>query len=90
MSRVMVPQPMTETMARALRLNALRDVLDDARWWSAAELAERFGMTVRTMQRDLGALETMGYGLEVKRSEEARSGNAPRYRLMRRQRSDAA
>lgn len=88
MSRLFVAQEMTQHINRAQRLIALRDVLAEPVWRSAADLAERFGVTTRTMQRDLGALEALGYALEVVQGEG--TGNQPRYRLMKRSRSDAA
>ncbi|MGI5211847.1 helix-turn-helix transcriptional regulator [Plantactinospora sp. CA-290183] len=49
---------MLETSARLLRLLSL---LQTHRDWSGAELAERLGVTTRTVRRDVGRLRELGY-----------------------------
>ncbi|QIS03591.1 WYL domain-containing protein [Nocardia brasiliensis] len=49
---------MTETAARLLQLLSL---LQTRREWSGPELAERLGVTVRTVRRDIERLRELGY-----------------------------
>ena len=51
-----------ETSARLLRLLAL---LQMRREWTGAELAERLGVDVRTVRRDIAKLRTLGYPVEA-------------------------
>ncbi|MBV2366609.1 HTH domain-containing protein [Streptomonospora sp. NEAU-YY374] len=62
---------MLETSARLLRLLSL---LQAHRDWSGPELAERLGVTPRTVRRDVERLRALGYPVH------ARAG-APGYRL---------
>lgn len=49
---------MADTSRRLLRLLSL---LQTCREWSGAELAERLGVTTRTIRRDIGRLRDLGY-----------------------------
>jgi predicted DNA-binding transcriptional regulator YafY len=49
---------MLETSARLLRLLSL---LQTHRDWSGAELADRLGVTTRTVRRDVERLRELGY-----------------------------
>src|SRR3977135_2842178 len=49
---------MLETPARLLRLLPLLQLHRD---WSGAELADRLGVTTRTVRRDVGRLRELGY-----------------------------
>jgi len=60
------------TSARLLRLLSL---LQAHREWSGAELAERLGVTPRTVRRDVGRLRTLGYPVH------STTGTAGGYRL---------
>jgi predicted DNA-binding transcriptional regulator YafY len=60
------------TPARLLRLLSL---LQTRREWSGAELAERLGVTDRTVRRDIGRLRELGYPVE------GTTGTAGGYRL---------
>ncbi|GAA3167441.1 helix-turn-helix transcriptional regulator [Nonomuraea roseoviolacea] len=62
---------MVETSARLLRLLSL---LQTRREWSGTELAERLGVTPRTVRRDVGRLRELGYPV-------AATAGAPGYRL---------
>ncbi|NUW39389.1 helix-turn-helix transcriptional regulator [Nonomuraea rhodomycinica] len=62
---------MLETSARLLRLLSL---LQTHRQWSGAELAERLGVTTRTVRRDVGRLRELGYPVHA-------TAGAPGYRL---------
>lgn len=61
-----------ETPGRLLRLLSL---LQARREWSGAELAERLGVTGRTVRRDVGRLRALGYPVE------GTTGTAGGYRL---------
>jgi predicted DNA-binding transcriptional regulator YafY len=61
-----------DTSARLLRLLAL---LQTRRDWAGAELAERLGVTARTVRRDVDRLRSLGYPVH------ATSGVAGGYRL---------
>ena len=63
---------MLETSARLLRLLSLLQVRRD---WSGSELAERLGVSTRTLRTDVERLRSLGYPVE------ARSGVAGGYRL---------
>ncbi|MEU1025034.1 helix-turn-helix domain-containing protein, partial [Streptomyces sp. NPDC005904] len=49
---------MLETSARLLRLLSL---LQAHREWSGADLADRLGVTARTVRRDVDRLRELGY-----------------------------
>ena len=53
---------MLETSARLLRLLSL---LQSRRDWSGAELAERLGVGLRTVRRDVDRLRDLGYPVEA-------------------------
>ncbi|QKW34611.1 WYL domain-containing protein [Actinomadura sp. NAK00032] len=53
---------MVETSARLLRLLSL---LQTHREWSGTELAERLGVTARTVRRDVGRLRELGYAVDA-------------------------
>jgi predicted DNA-binding transcriptional regulator YafY len=63
---------MTDTSARLLRLLSL---LQSRRDWSGADLAERLGVTARTVRRDVDKLRSLGYPVH------ANPGVAGGYRL---------
>ncbi len=63
---------MMQTSARLLRLLS---ILQSRRDWSGADLAERLGVTVRTVRRDVGKLRGLGYPVH------ASTGVAGGYRL---------
>ena len=63
---------MLETSARLLRLLSLFQARRD---WTGAELAERLGVTTRTVRNDVERLRELGYPVE------ARPGVAGGYRL---------
>jgi predicted DNA-binding transcriptional regulator YafY len=65
---------MLETSARLLRLLSL---LQSRRDWTGTELAQRLGVTTRTVRNDVGRLRELGYPVE------ARVGVAGGYRLGR-------
>lgn len=56
MARTM--ENMANTSSRALRLLSL---LQNHRFWPGAELAERLGVSSRTLRRDVGRLRELGY-----------------------------
>jgi predicted DNA-binding transcriptional regulator YafY len=53
---------MIETSARLLRLLSLLQIHRD---WTGGELAERLGVTARTVRRDVGKLRDLGYPVEA-------------------------
>ena len=53
---------MSRTLGKAQRLNELLELLR-LKAWSTRELAARFGVPVRTVQRDLRSLKESGYGV---------------------------
>jgi len=63
---------MADTTARALRLLSL---LQRRRYWPGAELADRLGVSDRTLRRDIERLRELGYTVEADR------GVAGGYRL---------
>lgn len=65
-------RPSRDPTERALRLLS---VLQSGRQWPAAELAERFGVTERTIRRDVDRLRELGYPVD------ATPGRAGGYRL---------
>jgi predicted DNA-binding transcriptional regulator YafY len=54
---------MLETSARLLRLLSL---LQAQRDWSGADLADRLGVTTRTLRADVGTLRDLGYPVEAR------------------------
>ena len=63
---------MLETSARLLRLLSLMQLRRD---WSGAELADRLGVSARTIRRDVDKLRELGYPVS------ASTGTAGGYRL---------
>ena len=57
------------------RVLELLTLLQSRRQWSAAELADRFGVTPRTVRRDVDRLRVLGYPVD------ATTGRAGGYRL---------
>ena len=55
---------MANTSSRTLRLLSL---LQTHRYWPGAELAERLGVSVRTLRRDIDRLRELGYPVEAQR-----------------------
>jgi predicted DNA-binding transcriptional regulator YafY len=55
---------MANTSSRALRLLSL---LQNHRYWAGAELAERLGVSPRTLRRDVDRLRELGYPVEAHR-----------------------
>ncbi|GLW21993.1 YafY family transcriptional regulator [Microbispora triticiradicis] len=55
---------MANTSERTLRLLSL---LQTHRYWPGAELAERLGVSVRTLRRDVDRLRELGYPVEAQR-----------------------
>ena len=53
---------MLETSARLLRLLAL---LQSPRSWTGPQLAERMGVTTRTVRNDVQRLRSLGYPVEA-------------------------
>jgi predicted DNA-binding transcriptional regulator YafY len=58
---------MANTSSRTLRLLSL---LQTHRYWSGAELAERLGVSVRTVRRDVDRLRELGYPVAADRGVE--------------------
>lgn len=54
---------MLETSLRLLRLLSLLQIRRD---WTGTELAQRFGVTTRTVRNDIGRLRELGYPVEAK------------------------
>jgi predicted DNA-binding transcriptional regulator YafY len=57
-------ETMANTSSRTLRLLSL---LQTHRYWPGAELAERLGVSVRTLRRDIDRLRELGYPVEASR-----------------------
>lgn len=55
---------MADTSARTLRLLSL---LQNHRYWPGAELADRLGISARTLRRDVDRLRELGYPVEAQR-----------------------
>jgi predicted DNA-binding transcriptional regulator YafY len=55
---------MSNTSTRTLRLLSL---LQSHRYWSGIELADRLGISVRTLRRDVDRLRELGYPVEAQR-----------------------
>lgn len=58
---------MANTSTRTLRLLSL---LQTHRYWPGTELAERLGVSVRTLRRDIDRLRELGYPVEAQRGVE--------------------
>ncbi|MET2717070.1 YafY family protein [Streptomyces harbinensis] len=58
---------MANTSSRTLRLLSL---LQTHRFWPGAELADRLGVSVRTLRRDIDRLRDLGYPVEAQRGTE--------------------
>src|SRR5215469_2165577 len=58
---------MADTSSRTLRLLSL---LQARRYWPGAELAERLGVSPRTLRRDVDRLRELGYPVEAQRGVE--------------------
>jgi predicted DNA-binding transcriptional regulator YafY len=58
---------MANTSSRTLRLLSL---LQTHRYWPGAELADRLGVSVRTLRRDVDRLRELGYPVEAQRGVE--------------------
>jgi predicted DNA-binding transcriptional regulator YafY len=54
---------MADSTARALRLLSL---LQGRRYWAGAELADRLGVSVRTLRRDVDRLRELGYPVQAR------------------------
>src|SRR4051794_23341017 len=54
---------MADSTARALRLLTM---LQNRRYWGGAELADRLGVSVRTLRRDVDRLRELGYPVEAR------------------------
>lgn len=70
----------------AIDLVRLRDLFCEnrTRWFSTAELADRFEVTQRTAQRWLGLMDDLGVPLETNRADGGMNGYGVRYRVMQR------
>src|SRR4051812_41887703 len=55
---------MSNTSSRTLRLLSL---LQNHRYWPGTELADRLGVSVRTLRRDIDRLRELGYPVEAQR-----------------------
>lgn len=65
---------MATTSARVLRLLSL---LQSRRQWSGAELAERLGVSLRTVRRDVDRLRQLGYPVDAERGVDGGYRMAP-------------
>lgn len=65
---------MAATSARALRLLSL---LQAQRYWRGAELAERLGVSLRTLRRDIERLRELGYPVDADRGTDGGYRMAP-------------
>ncbi|WP_116452990.1 helix-turn-helix transcriptional regulator [Blastococcus litoris] len=54
---------MADSTARALRLLSM---LQNRRYWGGAELADRLGVSVRTLRRDVDRLRELGYPVQAR------------------------
>src|SRR6266511_3777879 len=57
-------EDMANTSSRTLRLLSL---LQTHRYWPGAELADRLGVSLRTLRRDIDRLRELGYPVEAQR-----------------------
>ena len=55
---------MANTSSRTLRLLSL---LQNHRYWPGADLADRLGVSVRTLRRDIDRLRELGYPVDAQR-----------------------
>src|SRR5712672_1679494 len=58
---------MANTSSRTLRLLSL---LQTHRYWPGAELADRLGISVRSLRRDIDRLRELGYPVKAQRGVE--------------------
>src|ERR1700685_4564295 len=58
---------MANTSSRTLQLLSL---LQTHRYWAGGELAERLGVSIRTLRRDIDRLRELGYPVEAQRGVE--------------------
>ena len=65
---------MANTSSRTLRLLSL---LQTRRFWPGEALAERLGVSVRTLRRDVDRLRELGYPVEAQRGVDG--GSAERF-----------
>src|SRR6201995_6150919 len=65
---------MANTSTRTLRLLSL---LQAQRYWPGEELAERLGVSVRTLRRDVDRLRELGYPVEAQRGVDGGYALAP-------------
>ena len=65
---------MANTSSRTLRLLSL---LQTHRYWSGAELADRLGVSLRTLRRDIDRLRELGYPVEAQRGADGGYQLAP-------------
>ncbi|GAB3973280.1 hypothetical protein GCM10027615_36280 [Plantactinospora veratri] len=64
---------MLDTSARLLRLLA---ILQTRTEWTGPELAERLGVTVRTLRRDISRLRDLGYPVRATPGSPVATGSA--------------
>src|SRR4051794_24745476 len=65
---------MAATSSRTLRLLSL---LQSRRHWGGADLADRLGVSVRTLRRDVDRLRELGYPVEAQRGVDGGYALAP-------------
>lgn len=65
---------MLETSARLLRLLSL---LQAHREWSGRDLAQRLGVSARTLRRDVDRLRELGYPVNATPAQAAATNRAP-------------
>src|SRR4051794_37514579 len=65
---------MAATSSRTLRLLSLRQ---SRRHWAGTDLAERLGVSVRTLRRDVDRLRELGYPVEAQRGVDGGYALAP-------------
>ena len=53
-----------QILSKARGLVAMRDLLHEPRWWATRELAERLGVSPRTVQRWLVDMDAIGCAVE--------------------------
>ena len=56
-----------ETMTTSTRMLALLSLLQTRRFWPGGTLADRLGVSVRTLRRDVDRLRDLGYPVEARR-----------------------
>lgn len=57
-----------------MRVLSILRLLQHSRSYTLTELASRFGVTTRTIRRDLAALEEVGYGIRCDYDDDGRGG----------------